>query len=99
MRKPDLSEQIEVSHQRLSKMVQLGFSNKDDTTQNESHLTNNNFISNKDPIAIYSSEILIILIVIMILRIMEIIIYSFTSYRRNLKKKIIKTVNQNQPEA
>jgi len=98
MKELDLSPPIVNSHQGLIKMVQLGFSNKDDTTQNESHLTNNNFI-NKDPIAIYSSEILIILIVIMILRIVEIVIYSFTNYKKNLKKKIIKTVSQNSAEA
>lgn len=74
------------------KMVQIGLTNKEESLS-ESHLTNNNYISKAEPVSIYSNEIFIVLIILVILRVLEILVYGFTNYRRNLKKKIIKTVS------
>lgn len=72
--------------------VQIGLSNKEQAISTESHHNKNSFIQNQH--SDYFQYIAIMLTIIMVLKALEIAVYTLATYRKGLKKKIIKNVSQ-----
>ena len=66
--------------------VQIGLSNKEQAISTESHHNKNSFIQNQH--SDYFQYIIILLTIIILLKALELAVYTFATYKKGLKKKI-----------